>query len=100
MSFTASIPDDPSASWMSASTRPGVLRATASTASVRGAGGAPDGVEHMIERDAGRHAGFKRPLPGGKGFERDAHVVVPCGLVARQGAGVPAHIGKVRRKAG
>ena len=35
MSFTASMPEEPSASWMSASTRPGVLRATASTASVR-----------------------------------------------------------------
>jgi hypothetical protein len=54
---------------------------------------APDGVEHVIERDAGRHAGFQRPFPGGERFQGDTDVVVAGRLVSGKRACVSTHIG-------
>jgi hypothetical protein len=65
-----------------------------------GARAEPDGVEHVIERDARRQrlapaTARRRPAPRAR-----PHIVVAGGLVAGQGAGVAANIGQMRRQPG
>ncbi len=63
-----------------------------------GAGGAPDGVEHMIERDPRREAVVEGLLAGRQGLQGHADVIVAGPLIACQGASVSTDIGQVRRK--
>ncbi len=63
-----------------------------------GPGGAPDGVEHVIERDARRKPVVQRLLARGQGLERDADIVVAGALIAGESARVTADVRQMRRK--
>ncbi len=63
-----------------------------------GAGRAPDGVEHVVERDAGSQPAVQRHFARRQGFKRNADVVVAGALVAGQGPRVAPDVRQMRRK--
>ena len=63
-----------------------------------GSGGAPDGVEDVIERNAGRQPVVERFLARRQGLERNADIIVAGALVAGECARVAPDVRQMRRK--